>query len=120
MNLLGMGSLEILLILALAFIFLGPDRMIDAARMLGKLVREGRKLAAELPQVVLEDDDIKIINKNDGVPRPNRNPSKTKPYQMSQDGDNDGQGVSDGPIAHQPTRPSPPAPSEPTDEPPAT
>lgn len=120
MNFFGMGSMEILLILVLAFIFLGPDRMIDAARMLGKLVREARKLAAEIPQVLLEDDEIKVINKNDGVPKPVRQPSKPKPYQMSQDGDNDVQGVSDGPIAHQPSRPSPPVPNEAPDEPPAT
>ena len=48
MSFLGMGTMEILLILVLAFIFLGPERMLDAARMLGKLVREGRKLASEL------------------------------------------------------------------------
>ena len=69
MSFLGMGTMEILLILVLAFIFLGPERMVDAARMLGKLVREGRKLASELPQVVIEDDDIKIIY-NDEAPAP--------------------------------------------------
>ena len=32
MNILGMGPLEILLIALVAFIFLGPERMSDAAR----------------------------------------------------------------------------------------
>ena len=120
MNFFGMGAMEILLILVLAFIFLGPERMVDAARMLGKVVREGRKLASELPQVVLEDDDIKIINTKDGGPRPSREPSKPESYRP-QEGAGEDQGASDGPpIAHQPARPSPPVPSEPPEEPPVT
>ena len=62
MNFLGMGFLEILIILIIAFIFLGPERMIDAARMLGKLVREARNIASEVPRVVVDDDDIKIVS----------------------------------------------------------
>ena len=57
-----MGFLEILIILIIAFIFLGPERMVDAARMLGKLVREARNIASEVPRVVVEDDDIKIVS----------------------------------------------------------
>ena len=34
----GMGSLEVIVILLIAFIFLGPQKMIEAARALGKLV----------------------------------------------------------------------------------
>ena len=62
MGFFGMGPMEILLVLLIAFVFLGPERMIDAARLLGKAVREGRRLASELPQIVIEDDDIKIVN----------------------------------------------------------
>ena len=118
MNFLGMGPMEILLILGLAFIFLGPERMIEASKMLGKLVREGRKLASELPQVVLEDDDIKIINNNDdGIPRPTREPSKPQPYRPTEDAGEVTE-VSEGPVAHQPDRPSPPVPDKAADEPP--
>ena len=59
MNILGMGPLEILVILLLAFIFLGPERMSDAARLLAKAVREGRNLASSIPRVVVEDDDTR-------------------------------------------------------------
>ncbi|HAL49157.1 MAG: twin-arginine translocase TatA/TatE family subunit [SAR202 cluster bacterium] len=62
MNFLGMGPMEILLVLLIAFIFLGPEKMMDAAKLLGKAVREGRRIMAELPKVVIEDDDIKILN----------------------------------------------------------
>ncbi len=57
-----MGPLEILLIMVIAFILLGPERMLDVARLLGKGVREGRKLASEIPRVVVEDDEIKVVN----------------------------------------------------------
>jgi Sec-independent protein translocase protein TatA len=56
--------MEILLVLLIAFVFLGPERMVDAARLLGKAVREGRRLTSELPRVVIEDDDLKIVNYN--------------------------------------------------------
>ena len=63
MSFLGMGPLEILLILLIAFIFLGPERMIDAARLLAKTVREARNFAEGIPRVVVEDDDVKIVDR---------------------------------------------------------
>ena len=63
MNILGMGPLEILLIALVAFIFLGPERMSDAARLLGKAIREGRNIASTIPRVVVEDDDIKVVER---------------------------------------------------------
>ena len=62
MSFLGMGMMEIILILIIAFIFLGPERMVDAARLLGKVVQEGRNLASQVPRVVVEDDDIKLVS----------------------------------------------------------
>ena len=56
MNILGMGSLEVLAVLLVAFIFLGPDRMVEAARFLGKMAREARRLTAELPEIVFDEE----------------------------------------------------------------
>lgn len=67
MSFLGMGPLEIVIILLIAFIVLGPERMVDAARYLGRLVVEGRKLASEMPRVVVEDDDIKVVNAGETI-----------------------------------------------------
>ena len=67
MSILGMGPLEILVVLLIAFIVLGPDRMTDAARFLGRMVGEGRKLASEMPRVVMEDDDIKVVNAGETI-----------------------------------------------------
>ena len=47
-----MGSLEILVILLVAFIFLGPERMVDAARFFGKVVRDTRRMTTELPDLL--------------------------------------------------------------------
>ena len=58
MNFLGMGPMEVLIVLLVAFIFLGPERMVDAARMLGKATRELRRMAAELPRLDLDQDDL--------------------------------------------------------------
>ena len=78
MNVLGIGSLEILLILIVAFVFLGPERLIDVARFLGNAVKEGRKLASEMPRIVVEDDEIKVVDtRRDGKP------STASPFQKN-------------------------------------
>ena len=59
----GMGSLEVLVILLIAFIFLGPQKMIEAARSLGKLVGQAKNMAADIPHLDLEDiDPQKIVH----------------------------------------------------------
>ena len=55
MNILGMGTLEILVVLLLAFILLGPSRMVDAARLVGKASREIRRMSEELPRLTLDE-----------------------------------------------------------------
>ncbi len=58
MSILGMGTFEILVVLLVAFIFLGPTKMVDAGRTMGKAIRELRKMAAELPQVVINEETL--------------------------------------------------------------
>ena len=55
MSFLGMGTVEIIIILLVAFIFLGPERMIDAARTLGKWTGELRRMGSTMQA---EMDDI--------------------------------------------------------------
>ena len=68
MNILGMGSLEVLAVLLVAFIFLGPNRMVEAARFLGKMAREARRMTAELPELVLDDEpaEAPIVHRRGG------------------------------------------------------
>ena len=111
MNILGMGPLEILLIALIAFIFLGPERMSDAARLLGKTIREGRNIASAIPRVVLEDDDIKVVERGKSTSLINDRPSEPpEPGAQPQDDDDK---EDDGPVPFSrggasPTRPDAP------------
>ncbi len=48
MNFLGLGPLEILLILIVALIIFGPGRLPEMASGLGKAIREFRRMSSEL------------------------------------------------------------------------
>ena len=56
MNILGMGPLEILIVFLIAFVVLGPERMVDAGRWLGRAVAELRRVSVGLPDIVLDDE----------------------------------------------------------------
>jgi len=56
----GMGGLEILVVLFVGFIVLGPSKMVEAARFIGKTIGQARGLVNELHQIGIEE------NENDG------------------------------------------------------
>ena len=76
----GMGTMEILVILLVSFILLGPQKMIEASRMLGKAVSQMRRIVQEIPRVDLEDlesgakentyDGSPVINEFNDAHRP--------------------------------------------------
>ena len=43
MNLFGIGNMELLVVLVVALLVLGPARMVDAARSVGKLWAEAQR-----------------------------------------------------------------------------
>ena len=45
MTFLGMGSLEVIVITLVAFIVMGPQRMIEAAKLIGKATGELRRMS---------------------------------------------------------------------------
>ena len=49
--------MEILVVLLVAFILLGPQRMVEAARFLGKAVREVSRMSTELVDLALDEDE---------------------------------------------------------------
>jgi Sec-independent protein translocase protein TatA len=57
-NIFGIGPLELLVILVLAFLVLGPERMGNAARQAGKMVRSVTKMTEGLPRSL--DDLAKL------------------------------------------------------------
>lgn len=103
MTVLGMGYVEILIVLLVAFIFLGPERMVDAARLLGKAVREVRRIAADLPNLDLEEqlfepEEAPGRRQAKGHPVPDQQPAPADTP------DDEGRVPGDAPVAFQPSR----------------
>lgn len=76
MSFLGMGPFEIIIILLVAFIFLGPERMADAARTLGKWTSELRRATAG---VRAEMDDLITDDPTPSAQTPPPRPTQTRP-----------------------------------------
>ena len=131
MTFLGMGNLEIVIVLLVAFIFLGPERMVDAARLMGKAVREVRRMAAELPSLdldesLLEPDEAPVVQRRgDRDQRPtdrsqgssksgpdpkNTGSGETSPSSGPPDADEDSP-REDTPVAFRPSGPKPASPA---------
>ena len=57
MNFMGIGTLEILFIIVIALLILGPNRMIETARTLGKYIREFQRAASDVPRLLSLDEE---------------------------------------------------------------
>jgi sec-independent protein translocase protein TatB len=73
MDFLGMGPLEILLILILGFLFLGPEKLPQMARKAGELYRKFKKASFDLTRTITEDmseekkaveEDVAALNRS--------------------------------------------------------
>ena len=96
MNIFGMGPLELLVIALIAFILLGPQRMVDAARLLGKTTKEVRRMTDELPKIVLEEEQGQSANESS-----TRSEQDTREESGEPD---EGEVAADGPVAHRSAR----------------
>jgi len=86
-NILGMGPLELLLILGLALVVFGPDKLPEIARQLGKTVAEIRKVSSEVTGEIqrgLQLDEDRTIQRPPfqapQPPSPPAEPSTATPY----------------------------------------
>ena len=61
---LGMGSMEILVILLISFLLLGPQKMISGARILGDLISEAKRFAEKIPHI---DVDNSVTTRNNNI-----------------------------------------------------
>jgi sec-independent protein translocase protein TatB len=76
----GIGGSEILVILIVALLFLGPDKMPDAARQISKGIRQLKRGSREIQQTLENDEtiggalrDLKgALRGEDPVPRPKK------------------------------------------------
>ena len=57
MDFLGIGSLEVLAILLVAFLVLGPSRMAEMARSLGNFIRDVRRTTGEIPAMLAMEEE---------------------------------------------------------------
>ena len=99
MSFAGMGPMEIIVIMLLAFIVLGPKRMMEAARLLGKAVREMRRMSASMQDLVLDEDSIESTVSS----TPRRAVSPSRP-EAKEDGGAAGEPseADDGPVPFRP------------------
>ena len=107
MTFVGMGPLEILVVLMVAFIVLGPDRMLTAARTIGKVTGELRRLADGLPQISLDEEPTErpIVHRRGG-PGPRAAAAETAaepPAEESEEPDNQPKPEPSGPVAFKPS-----------------
>jgi sec-independent protein translocase protein TatB len=75
-NMFGIGMPEMLLILAIALIVIGPKKLPDLARSLGKAMHEFRKATSEIRESFDMDDEIRDIKKGIiDIDRPGTSPA---------------------------------------------
>ena len=76
MDFMSIGTSEILMILLVAIIVVGPNRIVGTARSLGKIMRSIKKASYDLTSAVTREIDLeeKEIEK-----KPPENPEKKKP-----------------------------------------
>jgi Sec-independent protein translocase protein TatA len=78
MDFFGIGPLEILLIFVLAIILLGPGKITEVARTLGKVVRTIKKAGSDITLAVsneVQSDQNKASPANTGKPKTGEKPS---------------------------------------------
>ncbi len=79
MNFMGMGVMEMAVILLVAFLVLGPSKSIDMARTAGRLIRDIRRSVAEIADSV----DLENLDQP-ASPRKDRKAPDDPPEQGSQ------------------------------------
>ena len=57
MNFFGIGIIELVAVMVVALLVLGPNKMVEASRTLGKYLRELQRASAELPQLLSLDEE---------------------------------------------------------------
>ncbi len=76
----GMGMPEILLILAVALIVIGPKKLPDLAKSLGRAIGEFRKATTDIKESMVDDSPLSDVKTafqdlNDGINNPLAPPS---------------------------------------------
>ena len=87
MNVFGIGTLELVVILAVAFIALGPGKTVEVARTIGKMAREARRTFTDIMDAASVDERGGRPRENSGPtapPSPPTDPVPTPPHLAAQ------------------------------------
>lgn len=57
-----MGSFELLIVLLVSFIFLGPAKMIETAKSIGKLLKNAKDMAKDMQEIIIDEENASSIN----------------------------------------------------------
>jgi len=60
----GIGPMELMVILLVALLVLGPKRLPEVMKMMGRMLAELRKTADEVKKEIIEQEDIKDIQES--------------------------------------------------------
>ena len=75
MNVMGVGPMELFVVLLVAFLVLGPERMVTSARDVAKTVADLRQTFSSIPRTLddlLEEPEQPPADEGPGVARPRR------------------------------------------------
>jgi len=64
MNIIGIGFTELIFVLLIALVFLGPGKMVEIAQKIGGMLRQFQNTANELPKM-LALEDLEEPDKNE-------------------------------------------------------
>lgn len=70
MDFLGVSPLQLLTIVVIAYVFLGPKKMGETGRTLGKALRQLRRHTAEFTALLMEDTEEEEARKKSEPPAP--------------------------------------------------
>ena len=70
MDFFGIGPMEMILVFLVALVVMGPARMIETARSLGKMLRQARQATQDLPQLLNLDEPLDQPAADEKPPRP--------------------------------------------------
>jgi Sec-independent protein translocase protein TatA len=95
MSVMGIGPLELVVVMVIAYLVLGPERMTTTVRSLAKVVRDLKEQTAGFPKTLDEflqpppDDDEAEEPQTPGVPRPRRTRASKAPEDESEEPSSD-------------------------------
>ena len=92
MNLMGVGPIELMVIVVVALLVVGPARLVPMARNFGKLLRDLRSSTERLPSLLedfIENNDSSVnsekISVDNSLPTPRGTKSRKKRVDIQRD-----------------------------------